>query len=414
MSAVVAKTLFSRRNVFQFVFVAALIGLGVNLVSAWFSDYVGDLIWIKWAVGVFLVILGALLFVRFLLKDASVHLQMEGVFLLDQSSKEVVEIDEYDLSEMLHSALRGAFVENAALLASWKSEPFLREQGEDAPQAPEKSGERTQQGADAKKASHVAVVRTGLDSQAGASVEKSILLEAIEFCMLQVLSNHLSEYFDAFDGRDKQVCTLTRGDIPHILLENRILALLSAPIEDRQIFLGANGSNPPANGEVYCIWGLDGSMYERFELKLPMGTCLSRPRLGCIRLQHRRFTLDLVSTFHGFSANLPPYFKTLYVGRRDRELDARIVQFEIRAQLHSSALVCLRGWEYYRWLDVFARYFERHMSFDSFLERIQWASTASHMRAARLRECLRRKKRAEQGAPAVPSDPQAPRPEGER
>jgi hypothetical protein len=199
MSEVVTKTLISRRNVFQVVGIASLIGLGVNLLSAWFSDYVGNLIWIKWVVGALLVILGFLLFVRFLLQEKMVNRKVQGVVLLDRSKKRLIEIDDYDLSEKLQQAFRAAFLENAALRASWEAEPMFRKPEKTGPQAPKKCDDKTEQKDQDKNVSYPSIVRMEMDPQNRPLSEKSVLLEAIEFCMLEFLSNHLSEYFGFFE-----------------------------------------------------------------------------------------------------------------------------------------------------------------------------------------------------------------------
>ena len=393
MSAVVAKTLISRRKVFQVVIIASLIALGVNLLSAWItSGYFGSFVWLQWVAGSLLILLGFLFFVRFLLQEKEIQKEIDGVVLLDHSAKTLVEIDDYDLSVRLHDAFRSAFLENAALRASWESEPIFGKEDETPPKLSDEVEKKAINNDAKQNVSYVAILRAKMDSREKPISEKSILLEAIEFCMLEFLSDHLSEYFGSFEGEDSHVCTLTRNDIPHILLENRILALLTAPIEDRQIFIDSGIYKNPPKGEVHYIFGSDGSMYERFDLRIPKGTRFLRPRPGCIRLQHKQFTLDMDSAFLGFCENLPPYFQDLYVGKYDEKLDAREVQFKLRAQLHSSALLCLKGWEYYRWIDSFVDYFENQVSFDAFLERIKWATVATQIRATLIREHLMQEK----------------------
>jgi hypothetical protein len=330
MSTVVAKTLVSRRNLFQIVVVASMIAVGVNLLSTWISGRFASLAWLQWFVGGLLIFLGFLFFVQFLIQEKAFRKEMDGLVLLDHSTKALVEIEGYDLSERLDSTLRAAFLENAALRASWESEPIFTERKRHKA-SPGPSEEIDQKdGSDTKqKVSYRAVICVTMDDSEKPISERSVLLEAVEFCMLQFLSNHLSEYFNCLADEDRHVCTLTRNDAPHILLENRILALLTAPIEDRAIFVDSGISKNPPSGEVHYILGSDGSLYERFDLRLPKGTRFLRPRPGCVRLQHKRFTLDMECAFHGFSESLPTYFEDFYIGKGRVKLDARKVEFDL-------------------------------------------------------------------------------------
>lgn len=382
MTPLVKRVLQSRRNLCQLLIVAVLLALGVNLLSSWFAHEFTTKPWVIGVVGLLLIIIAGLYLVRFLIRESSVSQKFEAALIFDQKTKKHVTIEQNGFSEKFNKALRAIIVENKALKTAWESERvFARAEKLNTA---EENDEAT---ADRKKSSdedisYFFIVQQEDKIEDDTCSQKSILIEIAEFCMLEFLSLHLSAYFGHTPHEENRIVTIEREHIPGLLLDNRVLSLLSTPIEDRQIFVQSGINKHPPDGVIHSIYASNGAVYERFNLILPKGTSITRPHPGVIHLEHRHFAMSITCSFGCFSLNLPRYFEALYIGSDYRKVDPRQLDISISAQLKSSFLTLLSGWVYYQWIDSFMEYLKEKVSFDSFLEQIDWQSTSTGIRAS--------------------------------
>jgi len=179
--------------------------------------------------------------------------------------------------------------ESRAIYSEWENDPLVqkKERGEPSP-APADRGHNPEA---REKTSYISIVRVEVDDDHLTKQKASRLLdEALQFVLLEELSTHLSTYFT--NSNSDQISELSREDIPAFLLQNRVLNLLTTPIEQRDVFLKAFPSqeNRP-DGVLYSLWGSDGSMYSRFDLNLPKDSKVSFLSRGALRIETKRLDL---------------------------------------------------------------------------------------------------------------------------
>ncbi len=336
--------------------------------------------WAIWIAGLLLILIAVLYLLRFLKQESFVRHEFTAAIIFDPKNKTHVEIDQYNFSEQFEQTLNALFVENEALKTAWESESmFVPPEKKDAPKETEDKPEDTNDKKE-EKVSYYAIVKQVSKNDEEQASQRSILLETAEFCLLEFLSLHLSSYFEQTPYDKTRIVTIEREHIPAIMLENRVLSLLTTPIEDRQIFVKSGINKHPPQGKVHSIYASNGAVYERFNLILPKGTEITRPQPGVIRLEHRHFILEMECIFHGFCLNLPRYFEKLYIGSDSKKIAPRELNIAVSAQLRKSSLMLLKGWTYYHWIDSFMEYIENHVSFEAFLKRIDWISVSTKIR----------------------------------
>jgi hypothetical protein len=199
-----------------------------------------------------------------------------------------------------------------------------------------------------------------------------LLEEAMIFVLVEELSLHLSSYFN--DVReDSLVKEYSREDIPVLLLKNRVLNLLSTPVEQRDIFLTAypaEGSRP--KGEVYSLYGSDGAVFSRFDLVLPAGTTIQQSEQGTIRIETRRLVLELSARYTGSASVVSPSFARNYLGMDFDDVIPLKVTVALSGRVKPVSLLTSSGWQYYRWLDSFRKRVRRSFDFPTFQADIHW------------------------------------------
>lgn len=397
MTSLIERALKSRRVIFQGAIIATLIAMGVNLISSWLVDYFKEYSALVLLSGALFVLIGFLYFIQQLLTERHQSLTIDGVILLNGKIKAVVGADDYGFSERLAKTLNAVFIENEALKLAWEREMFPDSSTQKKPK--DAKGDKTVN--DKEEIQYYSIVKMDEPNESDVTSKPKILLEAIEFCFLDYLSMHLSEYFDQREHDAQEIAVLERENIPHMVLANRILSLLTTPIEDRQIFTKSGmNKHPPKNGEIHAIYASNGAVYEKFHLALPVNTTISRPAPGELTLNHPRFQLKLHVSYQNFTKNLPTYFSDLYVSDSIENLDARHVHISLSATLHPLAFIHINGWEYYQWIDSFFEYLNERTSFDVFLQRIDWNSVATRIRAGIIRDIrITKEKEATNAAP---------------
>jgi len=382
----IASSLSRREEFVGVVLVAVVLSVGTNLItSSVVSSIPSHRSHILW-IGIMCVV-GPLIYLLVrLLAARGTSYAMEAVFVVDPKKNQLVGIPGYELSEHLSQAVEAAFLENAALRSAWEKEPLVT-RDEWYEDSVESSGNDGQDPDDAtgksreKDVSYFTVVRVDVSEPETKRKSEILLGEAIEFVILNVLSMHLSAYFRDYPGTDKMITEYTRQDVPSLLLDNRVLSLLSTPLEDRAIFRDCSFANEPPSGEIESVYGSDGSIYNRFSLILPKGTRVSRPSPGVLRLENDRIVLELAIRYERFSANLPLGFAEGLLGETNGRLNPRLVEITFTAKMKLQAVLKGRGWQYHEWVDSFAKRLQEYASFDDFLEHIGWQIVFTNLQA---------------------------------
>ncbi|WP_143018724.1 hypothetical protein [Geodermatophilus sp. DSM 45219] len=279
---------------------------------------------------------------------------------------EVLDISRYSFAEDLHRVLRAVTSENEALNRQWRDDPvMLRKSAETA----------------------------GRDRFNPGGAGAQLLREAIEFVYLEHLSMHLSEYFDK-RGLEDLCQEHERKDLLPLLPENRVLDMLSRPLEDRIALLEGDSAtdrhfvqitrrraSDTTGPEDVLIWATDGThIFTRLDLILPRDVRVLRVAPGRIALNGKALKTELGVSFEGFGYNLDGEFLSFYAKRPAREFfghgESLGQVFQVTLTFHARitwrGLWTARGWRLHRWAESFAQSEKTKADAASFLESINW------------------------------------------
>jgi hypothetical protein len=368
------------------VLIATVLGLGVNLVA-------GSLLQLRVVSDPAalilggLLVLGSLVWVLLLSFGArTFRKEYEGLFLINRRTNGLMRIPEYRFCEELCTVIEAVLTENKAFMHMWNEEPLVRDDGEStvAARKGETSDEAKAPGA--TKPGYVSITRVERDVTAAEPKSAALVREAIEYVLLGELSLHLSSYFNSYPHEDSYVREYQRKDIPTLLLENRVLALLTKPMEEREPFIKAfSPKKGGPEGEVHVLYSADGAMYRRFDLALPAGTKISRPSAGTLILDNNRIRLEIRAQYEGFSAVVPFDFLDLYLGVDPFSVAPRMVRVFVEYRVKAWSLTRRSGWEYYQWVDSFVERLQGHVSADAFFHNISWDALSAYFRVMQKR-----------------------------
>lgn len=374
------KELLSRRKDFlQLVVVAALLALGVNLLSTYLSS-LGLITPLVGGIGLMLTA-GALLWVLIMtLRDRYVSHEYDAAFLFDSEEKCLIPIPDYGFSEELSMTISAVFSENKGLEQLWLKEPLVDHR------PPPSSADKTQPGAstpDSPQRVPVRLLRVPAEDTDPTTEPKptrerrsaGLVREATEYLVLHRLSMHLQDHFGG-DPDEHFVSRYSRRDIPDLLLQNRVLALLSSPYEDRAA-LAYMGENVKPGAQLVMAWGPGGEIYERFELFLPNRTVIRRTPSGELELDSPRLRIRVGVDYQGFTSNEPPRkYVEMVLGKNMWQVHGQEVKVRFSYAVKTLALLRTSGWEYHEWVDSFAADLEEWVSVSDYLARINWPSVA--------------------------------------
>lgn len=376
MNREILNSILSRRaDLIKLIFVVFLLSIGtgliVNYLTLQFETKAKILIWS----GTSLVAVVFIYLVTTILLSCKRKISISGVILFNKDK--IISADRYKFSEKLSETLSAVFIENEALKQSWSTDFEKKGTAEVVNKEDKVETEEPKK----KEIGYYSIVRYETEENEKESNinSKKIIREAVEYVFIEELSNHLSSHFNNYNNEDKIIKEFTRTDFPNILLENRIINLLSTPFEDRPIFLKAKMSKLKEKGEIVAIMGSDGSRFSRFDLVLPKKSKVIRKENGLLQIKSPRLTLDFKLTYKGFGASLPRGFEYNYMGFDQREINANYIDLELSIAINPFSLLFNKGWNYYDWIDSFVNKFDEIFSFEKFIKKIDWDSTLTRI-----------------------------------
>jgi hypothetical protein len=338
---VIERVIDARLGVVQLIGSVVLVAVGVNLVSPPLAAALGG-----WAplVGTVLI-LGTLVGLALLaFRGLRETVLADGIVLTHNG--EVVSIPRYDLAEDLARVVEAITKENEALSRQWRDDPLVFPKDESNPA----KDRNNPQGTGAK-----------------------LLREALEYVYLELLSQHLSNYFSN-SALSHLAEEHQRADLLPLLEENRVLDLLSSPLEDRIALLEAQQGrshfiqmtrrtiHEDGREDEVLVWASDGHvMYQRLDLALPKGVKVKRIAKGHVRLDSRILRTDLTVEFDGFGSSVDPEFLNEYLGlsasdfygHGDDSGSMWMVRFTFTSSVKWLGLLTPRGWRLHRWAASF-------------------------------------------------------------
>jgi len=404
-------TLAQKDDFLRVVLVGAIIALGINLIAAGLFALIPATYPITLSLGLTIAALGLLYLTKLVMNKRHIRSTFTAFLIYDPEENEIVPIKEYAFAYDVEKTLNAAFLENNALKTIWEKERLRQrttskdEQAESTlPSDNEAAQVDNNNELGSPKPAYITLTRGEAGENLAEPRSAIILNEAIEFVVLERLSTHLADYFDDYPDDDKYKKEYKREDVPSLLLQNRILSLLTAPLENRAVFVEQTFSKEPPKGEIVSMMGSDGSLYQRFDLVLPNHTQISRPAPGILHFESERISMTLKASYQGFSLYIPWDFIGFYVGKNPEKMRELLVNISVDATIRRWGLFRNRGWNYYRWIDSFAESLERFASKDVFFERINWDALSaqlfvSNRRAKAKRRGLSNKPSPEKAAP---------------
>jgi hypothetical protein len=298
--------------------------------------------------------------------------KLEGVLFIDSAKNELIDVRGYELANDLSRVMAAVKAESRAIYSEWENEPLVQKKEMVTPKPP-----LVDSGHDHKpreETSYISIVRVEVDDNDLTKQKASCLLdEALQFVLLEELSTHLSTYFTS--SNSDEITELSREDIPAFLLQNRVLNLLTTPIEQRDVFLKAFPSQEKRpDGVLYSLWGSDGSMYSRFDLNLPKESKVSFLGRGALRIETKRLDLEISGRYKGSSVHVSRTFVEHYMRKSWDEVDCRKIEVILKGRVKPLALFSDKGWEHYHWLDSFRTRLRKSVDLDAFQNEIHWSA----------------------------------------
>lgn len=326
---------------FEVIILSICMALGINILAS------GIMLLVEQELAVVFIVIGIILttltfiilFMR-LLKSLNKNEEIKGFFIYDNVEHDIVSVSEYGISEDMNRYLNAAFEENEAIKTHWKT-------GELRSFKPVKVG----------KDKHIL---------AKASESPMLLVELLEYCVLEKLSLVICDYFNRVEKGKNKTQEYSREDIADILLSNRFLNLFSEPMNNRGAFVDSN-----YNDNVVSAYGPGGVIYSRFDLVLPNKSKLKRVNKNTILIDMKSFTLKISCLFGGFNTFLDSSLHKYYVGLNKGHSD---YQFDINIEVKWKwkALLYFNDWKYYEWIDIFIEKLYEYADKETFLKTIKW------------------------------------------
>lgn len=374
--------LSQKKELFRLFLIATVLALAVGVLSGLATTQTLIPPWATGVVATFIMLGSLALLASDLRSSLRFEDRISAVLIVDPERNALVAVKDYDFSEDLVTTLRAVKAENQSIYSEWTREPLV----------PLRIGsESTALGQPTKEGSptFVAIVKVNDEHSISRRSEAARLLEEMSaFILVEELSMHLSTYFNDSEG-DERIAAYRRDDIPGALLRNRVLNLLSTPIEQRDVFLSAYPRKEQRpDGEIHALWGSDGSRYSLFELVLPTGTTVQAAEHGSIRIATKRFSIEIAGKYSGTTAVVSRAFLARYVGVDPNAVACLNFSITLTGRINPLSLFTSKGWQYYLWLGSFRETLRKKCDFEVFQQEIHWGVIEPFLFAIRQQEKL--------------------------
>lgn len=330
----------ARTSVVEVVAIAGVLAVSVNLASSVLSTALSTLVsGVVSAILLFVVVVYVI--IRYIW-PRNLALEIKSALpVLVKDNYRIANIFAYHFVRDFRRTTEAIFNENTALGMQWKEDPL------DAMYEHKDSGS-TQ-------------IRTTLGAR--------LVNEIAEYLVLELLSTHLTDYFNSRQFDQSRLRTLERKDVPDIVLSNRALETISRDPADRPAFADRNfGKNiTSASAGTHA--------YSRFDLTLPRGAVISRSSDGELQISTKGLKLTIACEFQGLNVYMPSSFDKHYLKISDfRKLNWFDVPIRLLVKVNLTQAILGRAWPYQEWVESFLQKCRDEFDMDRFLSRIQWDS----------------------------------------
>lgn len=362
----IERILTEKRELLKLFLIATILAFAVSTLSSLFTAQTHISQEITVVICLLLILFSTLILLKDINKILNFKESIDAFVFFHPEKNEVISVKNYRFSEQLQRVMRAITTESKSIKSEWVKDPL------ESPRKAKKQEQLDDQ-SEACKPSYISIIKVPIDSNPLFECKSVRLLEeATSFVLLEELSLHLSSYFNE-SSNDSFLREYKREDIPDSLLKNRVLNLLTTPIEHRDIFLDAYPDGKiKEDGEIHTIWGSNGTIYSRFDLVLPDQSVIKHADHKVVRIETKRLNLELAVDFNGCSGVVSRSFCTNYVNCAHEDISVRKVTITFSGSIKASTLFRSSGWQYYKWLDSFKNRLSASFDFLEFQKDIHW------------------------------------------
>lgn len=340
-----------------------VLGISINILSGILSDLLNIAPWVNliiWSM-ISLVIIITSQIMKYLSLNTKVELR--GMFITDETSKnKLIAIPNYEISTDMKRYFESACSENNAYRRIWE------DTGLDKAKESKNHGERLSKISESSK----------------------LLVELIEYCLLDHFSIFINDYFNKRGVSQKCMSCLGR-DIPDVLLQNRFLKLFSEEPKNRAAFcdnprsviyeINDDENDADDEGTIVLMMEDNGAMYRRFNLMIPNGSKVFRENGNTVVIDTKLFTLKHRVGFEGISTFVERDFYTHYLHKPNYDgFHEWEFSVEVEVKYKYTALFKPWDWKYYNWLDEYLGKLCSYCDMKTFYKDIGWEEVKTILR----------------------------------
>ncbi len=209
----------------------------------------------------------------------------------------------------------------------------------------------------------------------------SLLKESAEYCLLENLSVHTTDYFSG-EKKEKLAREYKENDLPSLIIKNRFIKIFSEPMENRSVFNTTGKENKrktvitKVDGEEEEVVAVltDDAMYHNFTFNLPKGAKITKPNKDTTSFDFKFFELSIQIEYNGCSMGIPRDFIKYYAGISDDwetlKTPQLVIEITIKEKIKSVFYPFKKA--EYEWIDSFLNSLSNYLSFTKFAEAIGW------------------------------------------
>lgn len=289
------------------------------------------------------------------MKSINSSIKFKGFIIYDKLSNTILNIPRYDISGDMCRYLKGAFAENEKLKEIWDTYPIIgiEENIEDENEIYIKS--------------------------------KDIVIELLEYCIIDRLSTELQDYFRKPNMNFEKLEKIERKNISKDLLSNRFINIFTEEIKNREAFKDSKDEveyNEKNGNELFYLEIFDsGEIYNKMQLIFPKNTKIKRNDNNSLQIDTKKYLIGIEFDFDGTGVIIDDEFEKYYLDIQnyfDENLDLRYHEYgfcvKVNVKYKLNTYFSKNKWKYYLWIENFIEDLEKYISMDNFMNEINWKS----------------------------------------
>ncbi len=333
-----------QKNLIPIVISSFFLAFGINIISNFFYEYFNVESSLKLLFGFIVCALSFyFLFVLFF-NECNKSLKISAFFVFNKEKNDIINVPDYSFCNNLRDYLKAASLESTGVKAIWE-----------------------------KISLNSIYTPEGDKHQQNFLQMKKLIEELTESIVLYDLSTNLTDYFNDDFFIEKNFRTFERKDLVDVWSKNRIIDLISRPLEERPHLNDSDFSSPQFT-HICAAYNPDGSMFQEIELKLPKNSNVKKVN-NILIVETDHLIIQFFIEFNGCNTNLPDGFAEYYLklDNPDEYISVYQIDISVKIKIKPFALLITQQWEYIDWIDSFI---ESLMLYDEnvFFDRINWNS----------------------------------------